>query len=59
MRELLRSDPRWRAIACCGAGAALAGSWRLIRMVAIAMSRASSPIAAATSNVRGNPAVRP
>ena len=44
--------------ASCGAGAAPDRSWRRTRMVAIAMSRASSPIPAATSNAREKPTVR-
>ena len=44
--------------ASCGSGTAPASSWRLTRMVAIAMSRASSPIPAATTNPREKPTVR-
>lgn len=54
--------PGCRATGCgaasCGTGTAPDSSWRRTRMVAIAMSKASSPIPAATTNARGKPTVR-
>jgi hypothetical protein len=41
--------------ACCGAGAALASSWRLIRTVAIAMSRGEQPDRRGNLERTGNP----